>query len=162
MFLGTHACLPVIAIGTVDLVRTSQKKEPLLKNWHLVFIGIAGMLPDLLWPHTSIQARLSSWTHTLWFLIVTLPIVYFISRRWIKKKLFMFVLFFWLAMALHIFADMVSGGVSFLYPIKEVFGTYYIAWAYWIRIDLLFVTATILVYLIRAVLRKRILKKVVQ
>ena len=149
MFLGTHACLPLIAASTTDIFRLSTNKKPLFTGWQLFFIALAGTLPDVLWPHMSRQARLSSWTHTIWFLIIALLIVYIVARKALKKDFLVFVLFFWIAIALHIMADGFSGGVSLLFPIKKVFGNYLIPWPLWGKIDLLMGSLAISMLILR-------------
>jgi hypothetical protein len=114
MYVGTHVCLPVITVVSIDIIRVLRGKEGLLTNWQLFFIGVAGFLPDLLWPHLSRTGRLNSWTHTLWFLIVLLPLVLLFSRLIMKHKFLKFSLFFWLAAVSHVILDIISGGVRLL------------------------------------------------
>lgn len=149
MLLGTHACIPLVTLGTIDIIRLSTNRAPLLKGWPFALVGVAGILPDVLWPHTSIHARLTSWTHTIWFLIGTFPVIWLIAKWTVRRSWRLFALFFWLAMALHIATDAISGGVSLLYPIEGVIGKYYIPWKYWIYSDIGFILVTIVLLSIR-------------
>ncbi len=149
MYLGTHACLPLVAASITDIFRVISNRKPLFSGWQLFFIALAGTLPDLLWPHMSRQARLSSWTHTIWFLIGVLPIIYLVAKKVLKKNLLVFVLFFWLAIVLHVFMDGISGGVSLLYPIYNVFGHYYIPWPLWLKIDLFMMSISFTIIFLR-------------
>lgn len=153
MYIGTHVCLPVITVVTVDIIRVLRGKQKLLPNWQLFFIGIAGFLPDLLWPHLSRTGRLNSWTHTIWFLILLLPLTLLISKIIMKRKYLLFSILFWLAAVSHVFLDSISGGVRLFYPFNDrIIGNYLIPWPYWVRIDILFIIMLIVLLVNRRIL----------
>ncbi len=140
MYIGTHVCLPVITVVTIDIVRVLRGKQKLISNWQLLLIGIAGFLPDLLWPHFSRIGRLNSWTHTIWFLLILLPLVLLSTRLIMKRKFLLFSFIFWLSAVSHILLDIISGGVRLLFPFNDrITGSYLLSWPLWIRIDILFV-----------------------
>ncbi len=139
MYIGTHICLPVAAIVVADIARGLKGKDKLLPNKQLFLIAIAGFLPDLLWPHFSRTGRLNSWTHTIWFLALLLPIVILISRKIVKNKFLLFSVLFWLASVLHILTDALSGGVRLFYPFNGIIGSYSVPWPMWIKSDIFFV-----------------------
>jgi hypothetical protein len=140
MYVGTHVCLPLIPIVTIDIVRVLRGKQKLLTNWQLFFVGIAGFLPDLLWPHFSRAGRLNSLTHTIWFLVLILPLVFLAARITIKQNYILFSLLFWLATVSHVFLDTISGGARLLYPLSEkISGSYFVPWPLWLKMDILFV-----------------------
>lgn len=145
--------MPVIAIGSADIYRLHNNKQPVLTTAQLLLIAVAGILPDLLWPHTSMHGRLTSWTHTIWFLLVLFMVVYFISKRVLNKKHTTFAVLFWFAAALHIFADAISGGVAFFYPVEKVVGARHIPYRYWLYFDLVFVTVTAILFVMRSRLK---------
>ncbi len=155
MYIGTHAFLPVITITAIDIFRLSTKKEPLLSNKQLLLVGIAGILPDILWPHFSIQGRYTSWTHTVWFLIALFPVIWYLFKHTIKTGFLKITLFFWLATFIHIATDALSGGVSLFYPLGNVIGAYYIPYKYWIKSDITFILAGIIIIGIKIVLNRK-------
>ena len=144
MYLGTHACLPVLIVSAIDIIRLSSKKTKFLNNRQLALIGLAGILPDFLWPHFSMQQRLNSWTHTLWFLLLLIPVVLLFARWKIKKDYLKFTLIFWIAASLHVLMDALSGGIKFFYPYGNVIGDYYISHPTWITWDIVFISSTAL------------------
>lgn len=157
MYIGTHAFLPVIAITTAEIITVTFKKQRHFSGIQILLIGIAGILPDLLWPHTSLKARYNSWTHTLWFLLILLPLIYIISAKLFKKNTLLFSLSCWFASLLHIITDALSGGVSFFYPLGDVIGQYYIPYPYWIKSDFVFICVGLSLLLIRYIIvRKKI------
>ncbi len=145
MFWGTHIALPVLAASSIELLRLRKKKARLLTNTQIRLIGLAGILPDVLWPHFSLHSRHNSWTHTLWFLIAVYLVVLIASRRFAPSNWKVFSALFVLGSFLHILADGFAGGVSFLYPLGEVYGGKYIPWNTWLYSDIVFVAATVLI-----------------
>lgn len=142
----THACLPVVLVSAAEIILNKQNKVDYLSNWQLVLIGVAGMLPDLLWPHFSLRQRMHSPTHTIWFLSVVFPIVFLLAKWKLKEGYVRFSLLFWMAVALHIAADAISGGVNLLYPISAKIGMYLIPYRLWVRSDIIFVGLTIILW----------------
>ena len=149
MMLGTHAALPLIGVTALDIYRISSNKDRLTTNWQLFFIGIGGILPDLLWPHFSMEGRLSSYTHTLWFILLLIPVTYWISRKMNSKNVLFFSVVFVFAALLHIVTDAISGGVSFFYPIKGVWGTRLVPYYLWFEADMIFLSIALILNLIR-------------
>lgn len=159
MFLGTHACIPLLSVGLVDTFRLNSKKSPVLKNKQFYLLGLAGILPDILWPHTSMHARLTSWTHTIWFLILSFPVIYLLAKKIIKQNYLTFVILFWTAGVLHVLTDVFSGEVSLFYPIQKVIGNRLIPWPVWMYSDITFVSVTIILLILR---RRLLIKRFVQ
>lgn len=160
MMLGTHAALPVIGVTSLEIMRLSNNQDRLLSNWQLFFIGIGGVLPDLLWPHFSMQGRLNSYTHTLWFIILLIPITYFISKRFYSKNINFFTFSFVSAALLHIATDGISGGVSFIYPIEGVWGIWLVPFKLWMYADLTFLLLMISLIFVRHKFAKNRLSKI--
>jgi len=146
MYWGTHIGIPILAASAIDLLRLKKKKKRIFTDRQIHFIGAAGVLPDILWPHLSLASRHSSWTHTLWFLILLLPIVLIVSKKLSPNNWKVFSIFFVAAALIHIVLDGLAGGVSFLYPLGEVYGDYYIPWKAWFYSDLVFVTITAITF----------------
>lgn len=149
MYIGTHACLPVVIISSIDIVRMNFGRDRILNNGQLAFIALAGVLPDFLWPHFSMHQRLNSWTHTLWFLLLLLPIVILISRRTLKNDYVKFSLIFWMAAFLHLFMDTLSGGIKFFLPFGDIIGGYYIPHPTWKIWEIVFIGSAALLLFIR-------------
>jgi hypothetical protein len=146
----THALLPVILIGAV------AGQKPWLGRWGLVAVGAAGALPDLLSPHLSLEARLSSWSHGLPFwLLFTIGVVSaaLISRRRFDLRLAVAVSGAYL---FHILCDAVSGGVNFLYPYRDlVWGAYWVDPVFWIPLDVICILACYWMFRVLPALRLR-------
>jgi hypothetical protein len=149
MMLGAHSCLPVIGVTAFEVIRVIQNKPRLVTNWQLFFIGIGGMLPDLLWPHTSMAGRLSSPTHTIWFIILLAPITFLLAKKYFDKNVIAFTFFFVFAALLHIVTDGISGGVAPLYPIKAIWGMRLIPFRIWIAADIFLLLFTFLLIYLR-------------
>jgi len=140
----THALIPVIFVGLV------AKRAEWLGRWGLVGIGIAGALPDLLSPHLSLEARMTSWSHGIpcWLAISTILILgAVLGRRRFSLRLAMC---FSGAYLLHIMCDAVSGGVNFLYPFGDwIWGDYWVDPSWWVPLD---VICLLLAYLLFRIL----------
>jgi hypothetical protein len=128
----THALLPVICTG---LVAGNAKW---LGRWGLVGIGIAGALPDLLTPHLSLEARMTSWSHGIpcWLAFSSVLIICSIFiRRGFSTRL---ALFQSGAYLLHMACDAISGGVNFLYPFGNwTWGDYWVDPIWWVPLDII-------------------------
>jgi len=147
MFVGTHAALPVLIAASVELGRVAAGKRRVISTWGFVSLGVAGILPDLLSPHLSLHARLTSWTHNIWFLMGMLPPALILGRR-MAGGLTMGVAL-WVALSLHLAADMITGGISPLFPWGERVGIRTIPFRFWWALDLFLVpSAVFLVYLV--------------
>jgi hypothetical protein len=139
----THACAPVVVALAIDALRLHSGRNRLFSTKHLIAIGLAGALPDLLNPHLSLRARYSSWTHTLWFILAVYPVFTAICRKWFRQRWVLLTHFLWLATIAHIATDTISNGTRPLYPYGPVVsyrlvrgGVYH-----WIRFDIAFIVA---------------------
>jgi len=143
----THALLPVIATSIGD-------RKPYWHRNKLMLLALFGALPDIINPHIMLAARLTSWSHGLpAFLTISfmLWILTFIKQVPLDRKLAIYLA---AAYLFHLFCDMISGGISWLYPIKGgVIGGYFVPPAFWIPLDLL---CGIAVYLIQYAIPKYI------
>jgi len=144
MFVGTHLFLPVLATSAIDALRIRRGQKSLFRPRELMFIGLAGILPDLLSPHISLAARLTSWTHNVWFLVCIAPILLLFAKIVSKQKTFLLGMFLWLAVALHLIVDMSSGGISPIYPFVAVIRFRTIPFQYWLHADLVVASAALI------------------
>lgn len=143
----THALLPVLAAGVLARISPANDKHP-EKSSRIVpygkkailLIALAGAAPDLLTPHLSLEARYSSWSHSIF---AWLGISFFIlllqlhprSKQWIDRRTSIWCS---AAYALHLISDAISGGIAWLYPWKpDVIGDYYVNPIFWIPLDVL-------------------------
>ncbi|MGJ8676313.1 MAG: metal-dependent hydrolase [Akkermansiaceae bacterium] len=125
-----HALLPVVIAGSLLPLAKLEKKKT------LIAIALTGAAPDLLNPHLSLEARLTSWSHGIpfWLLLTAVLILWScFSKRKFSLKL---ALAMSSAYLLHIACDAISGGVNFLYPFKDlVWGVRWVKFALWIPLD---------------------------
>ena len=98
----THSILPILLW---------KRKQPLGTTplYILGLVAIAGNAPDILQPHLLLEARLSSWSHTLLAYLVFQSLVLVIQRKnaWILGSAYL----------MHLGVDWVTGGVPLLYPL---------------------------------------------
>ena len=141
----------------VDVVRLSAGRDRLFANKHLVAIGIAGALPDLLYPHLSLKARYSSWTHTVWFLLAMYMVYTFICRKWFRGRWILLTNFLWLASVAHIAMDTISNGTRPMYPYGPVIKYRLVRGGFhnWIKFDLIFVAAIVILAVLTKWLQTR-------
>lgn len=136
MMIGTHTLLPVVGCLLANRIATSAGRARMFSGKSLCVVGAFGFLPDLLSPHLSLESRQTSWSHTVWFLIgitMLLPLARFIPEKASRIPL---AVACWLACALHLAADAVSGGIAWLHPWRsDVIGHYWIEPQYWIWYD---------------------------
>ena len=166
MFIGTHALLPVCLALTGDDLRLGSRREEAYPEWSLPLIAFFGALPDICTPHLSLDARYSSWSHTLAFLVGLIPFCIMVARYFPKGTRLTVGASCWFAAALHLAADAVAGGIPWLMPWVMpdvtpnqrigILGDFYIHPDYWIFSDAFFVLLTWILLGIRAELRKRI------
>jgi hypothetical protein len=148
MQFPTHACAPALAAMIVDSIRVLRGRQRLFPGKYLISIGVAGALPDLLNPHISLAARLSSWTHTLWFILAIYPAYAILSGMWYRRRWILLTHWLWLATIAHLAVDTISNGTRPLYPYGPVIGCRLIrAGRPWILSDLILVPTTILLAL---------------
>lgn len=127
----THALAPVI------ITRMVFGQPAWVGKRGFWIIGIAGALPDLLNPHLSLEARMSSWSHGLafWGLFTFLAIAAacFNKPRFPPKL----AIAASLAYVFHMFCDGISGGVDLFRPFGSfVWGDYYVDPKFWVPLDI--------------------------
>ena len=144
MTIVTHALSPVLVASTVNAFSLEYKRKIIFTFKHLFAIGLAGIAPDILGMHFSLQGRYSSWTHTIWFVIGVYPVCYYIARKFFPSKWLLLTHMLWFAVIFHLALDSKSGGIVLFYPFGEVVGDYLIGWDYWVRADLILISLTIL------------------
>jgi hypothetical protein len=130
MNIFTHALIPVI------VARATSKGSGWTGPWKFVAIGIAGGLPDILSPHLSLDARMTSWSHGIpcWSLFTAAMVLIAILSR--KRMSVGLALILSGAYLLHLLCDAVSGGVDFLYPLGNwTWGAYWVDPIWWIPLD---------------------------
>lgn len=156
MFVGTHALLPVATALGIDNARLALGRDEVFPAWSIATIGLFGALPDLCTPHLSLEARYSSWSHTLVFLAGLLPLAALTSTFFPKGTRLTVAAALWFAGVLHLAGDALSGGIAWLHPWSDsILGTYYIHPNYCPLSDALFVFLTWMLLLLRRHLRQR-------
>lgn len=135
----THALLPLMAVRLATGRRFS--------GWQLAAIGLCGAAPDLINPHLTLAARMSSWSHGLpaWGAMSVLCLVAVpLSRgrwRWSLAVLGS------LAYGLHLFCDAISGGINWLSPVGDAFwGDYWFPVVWWTPTDVVLVLGAYFVF----------------
>ena len=153
MFVITHALAPVLAAQAAQAASLTTRQRLLFTEPRaFVAIALAGAAPDLLSPHLSLAARYASWTHNLWFLLGTIPVIFLLARLFDPASRLLTCISMWLTIALHLATDACSNGINWLYPLRhEILGATIIPYRLWIWSDLLFL---ILVPLTALALRK--------
>jgi hypothetical protein len=151
MLIGTHALLPVCGCLLADNLAVAAGRERMFPVRSLWIVGIFGVLPDLCSPHISLEARYSSWSHTVWFMAGLVLVAAMTGTFQQNGSRMLVAVACWLASALHLAADAVSGGIAWLYPWRDdVLGSYFIPPEHWMWFDAGFVLLTW--FLIRSVL----------
>jgi membrane-bound metal-dependent hydrolase YbcI (DUF457 family) len=149
MFVITHALSPVILTAIGDTAALEKAGGRTLRRRHYIAIALSGAMPDLLYPHLSLAARYSSWTHTIWFLAGFSLVAAFVARRWFDRAGLMAALMIG-ACAFHLFCDAIAGGIAWAYPFSsDVIGDYYVPPSLWLWLDLgcLILTAALGIWL---------------
>ena len=128
----THALLPALGI---HLYRKLRAQEALSWRSYLL-VALAGAAPDLLNPHFTLEARLSSWSHSVFGLTGFILFVLILSQVKLCKLQFKFGLVLISAYVLHLFCDAIAGGIALFYPANSlVIGDYYVSAIWWIPVD---------------------------
>lgn len=140
MMIGTHSLLPVCGCLFANRTAKMVGKPRLFTGSSLCIIGAFGMLPDILAPHFSLEARQSSLSHTVWFLIVLATFTPLIGRLARRGSRIAMGIACWMAAVLHLTVDAISGGIAWLYPWRDdVIGRYFIPPQDWIWYDVAFI-----------------------
>jgi len=143
MYTGTHAFAPVLIASGLNVVRVARGRPRVFSGRNLFYLAVCGALPDLLSPHFSLADRLSSWTHTAWFAITSLPAIA-VSCRWLcRDRWCLMTLGCWLSIVLHILCDAVSGGIVPFHPLDVRIGAYYVHYRLWLTLDAAIIGLTI-------------------
>jgi len=133
----THCLLPVIAVSLAQRHhRSIEHHLTIFSTKELCAIGLFGAAPDIINPHLSLAARLTSWSHGLPFFGFLILLV--ISVRIYKPQILNTHLSLCLlgAYLLHLTCDAIAGGLAWLYPFNHsVIGDYYYNPIYWIPTD---------------------------
>ncbi len=154
VFVITHGLSPLVGIGFADLAAGRQ-----LERANLILIALAGAAPDILSPHLSLDARLHSWTHNLWFLLGSIPVWLLLAHRFADTRWLTTGLLMVFATGFHLFCDAISGGIAWLYPYSdEVIARRWVPYSWWLALDALFMVLTGLLWW----LRQRAWKKRIQ
>lgn len=150
MLIGTHTLLPVCLGLAVENLSLAKGKGHVFPEWALPVIGLFGALPDLCTPHISLEARMASWSHTVWFMAGLIPVCAMVCSFFPKGYRWRVAVALWLASLLHLFADAIAGGIAWLQPWRpDVIGDYYIHSDYWLWWDMGFVFLTWLLVRLR-------------
>lgn len=135
----THALLPVIsAVSCEGVSRVFTRRKSSLSSKQLLVIGVFGAAPDLLNPHLSLEARYSSWSHTIWFWLLLTAVIF--AVYFLKRNVASVYLTAWLSFSyvLHLVLDALSGGIAWNYPLcQDTIGHYYINPIWWIPVDII-------------------------
>ena len=145
----THALLPVLVSVPFSLERGGG-----WSRGRRIGLAVVGALPDVLTPHLSLAARYSSWSHgvpALLVLAVVLSIV--VGSGW-RSLGWRYGLWLYFGYALHLFCDLISGGIAWGHPIWEgIIAVRWVPYRYWIPLDLACVLAVYFIF--RAIPRYR-------
>lgn len=126
MLLGTHILLPIIPLAW-RRYKLSQEKKTGHRLREIAVVGLFGALPDLLNPHLSLEARLSSWSHGLPFVGILAALLLLGCIPKASPLTIIRAAYLLFAYCLHLFCDAISGGIAWLYPFSDhVIGAAYI------------------------------------
>lgn len=139
MTIVTHALSPVLVASTVNAFSLRYQRKIIFTFKQLLAIGLAGIIPDILGIHFSLEGRYSSWTHTIWFVIGIYPVCFWVARRFFQSQWLLMTHMLWFAVIFHLALDSKSGGIVLFYPYGDVVGDYLIGWDYWVRADLVLI-----------------------
>jgi hypothetical protein len=143
MLIGTHALMPVCGCLLADQISITAGRGRIIPPMALWAVAVFGALPDLCSPHLSLEARHASWSHTVWFMAGLIPVAAMTGCLFEKGYRLVSAVACWIAAALHLAADAISGGIAWLYPWRgDVIGRYYIAPQHWMWFDAGFILVT--------------------
>ena len=131
--IGTHALLPVGVCLAADCVRLASGRDRMFPPWSLWAVGVFGVLPDLCSPHLSLADRYASWSHTGWFVAGACVLAAAAGSCFESGRRLGVGLACWAAVALHLAADAVSGGIVCWAPVSDAVlgGAYLPFWLWW-------------------------------
>jgi len=145
VFVITHGLSPLVVAGFADLAAGRQ-----LERANLILIALAGAAPDILSPHLSLDARLHSWTHNLWFLLGSVPVWFFLAYRFADSRRLATGLLMISATGFHLFCDAIAGGIAWLYPYSDqILARRWVPYSWWFTLDAIFVVLTGLLWWLR-------------
>jgi membrane-bound metal-dependent hydrolase YbcI (DUF457 family) len=131
----SHVVYPALLAQSANIYHIRNHKAPIFKAKHLLLIGLCGGLPDILSPHLGLEDRYQSFSHSIWFLLLMLAATWILAWRFPKHAKLMVVCFF--ATAFHLLCDMMAGGINLYGPFgRQILGSYYISFHYWIPLDI--------------------------
>lgn len=133
----THALIPALAAGIfVQAYKGGNRAHAQLSNQHILLISLLGAAPDLLNPHLSLDARYSSWSHSIFAWLGISIILVLLRLRWGKWLNLQTTIWCCAAYGLHLVCDAIAGGIAWLHPWKsDILGAYYVPPVLWIPID---------------------------
>ena len=150
MTIVTHALLP-LAVCRPWLRREGS---PILMDAGIV--AICGVLPDILSPHIYLDGRYGSWSHTLWAWLGFTVIVLVAGLAWKSRFGTRLQILCIAAYALHLAADMISGGITLFHPFSPaIHGGHFISYLMWYVSDVLLFLYAWLEFRVLPRLRKR-------
>jgi hypothetical protein len=143
MFVITHALSPVVLAGAADAAVLETAGRRWLRKRQYLAIALSGAMPDLLWPHLSLEARYASPTHTVWFLgLFALFAVWagrFVDPNHPRRAAALMAG----ACAFHLVCDAIAGGIKWGYPFfSDVVGWRLVPYWTWPYLDLAMVALT--------------------
>ncbi len=150
MFDGFHALLPVTGCLAIEVVSLKWRGVRVFPDWTLPVVALFGVLPDLCSPHISLEDRYESWSHTLLFLVLLFPVCAGMTWWFPKGTRVRVAVVGWVATALHLAADAVSGGIPWLQPWSEMpIGDYHIRPDDWLFFDAGFIVLALVGWWLR-------------
>jgi len=133
MLIGTHALIPVCACLAADNLAIATGHDRIFPTRSVWVAGVFGTLPDICSPHLSLDDRFASWSHTVWFMVGLIGVAAMTGSFFEKGFRFRVALACWIASALQLAADAVSGGIAWLHPWRtDIIGRYWIPPDQWI------------------------------
>ncbi len=144
MLIGTHALLPVSAYLAVDHLRLLAGRERWFGTAGLAAVAGFGVLPDLCSPHISLADRYDSWSHTVAFLVGSLLVAAAAGSFFETGGRLVMAAACWMAVAMHLAADALSGGIVWLAPwCGDILGGSFIPFRYWLWSELLWLVTVV-------------------
>ena len=136
MFVITHALVPVVTAQALALtLHAFGRRNPFRKRDYLALM-VAGMMPDLLSPHLSLEDRWTSFSHTVFSLMICLPLALWSARRIAPEHPRIVAVLLYYAVFMHLLGDALSGGITWLYPWKtDIIGGRMISFNAWFAWD---------------------------